>query len=96
MATSAPSLTRPSDARERLLRTASELFYREGIHSVGVDRIVAIGGDGTVREVAGALSRTGALADAVALGVVPTGTANLWSNSNAVATIRYTLVLAPV
>ncbi|PJJ61463.1 TetR/AcrR family transcriptional regulator [Compostimonas suwonensis] len=32
---------RPSEARERLLRTASELFYREGIHSVGVDRIVA-------------------------------------------------------
>jgi AcrR family transcriptional regulator len=35
--------TRTSDARERLLRTASELFYREGIHSVGVDRIVAEG-----------------------------------------------------
>ncbi|QEO10625.1 TetR/AcrR family transcriptional regulator [Protaetiibacter larvae] len=29
-----------SEARERLLRTASELFYREGIHAVGVDRIV--------------------------------------------------------
>ncbi|HEY0119672.1 MAG TPA: helix-turn-helix domain-containing protein [Cellulomonas sp.] len=29
-----------SAARERLLRTASELFYREGIHAVGVDRIV--------------------------------------------------------
>lgn len=26
--------------RERLLRTASDLFYREGIHSVGVDRLV--------------------------------------------------------
>lgn len=43
MASSAPPLTRPSGARERLLRTASDLFYREGIHSVGVDRIVAEG-----------------------------------------------------
>ncbi|MDT0214067.1 diacylglycerol kinase family protein [Rothia sp. ARF10] len=49
--------------------------------TAGADRIVAIGGDGTVREVAGALSRTGALADVVALGVVPTGTANLWSRT---------------
>ncbi|MFD8808642.1 TetR/AcrR family transcriptional regulator [Streptomyces sp. NPDC059597] len=32
---------RPSEARSRLLRTASQLFYAEGIHSVGVDRIVA-------------------------------------------------------
>lgn len=30
-----------SEARERLLRVATELFYREGIHSVGVDRILA-------------------------------------------------------
>lgn len=29
-----------SEARERLLRTASALFYADGIHSVGVDRIV--------------------------------------------------------
>jgi AcrR family transcriptional regulator len=27
-------------ARERLLRAASELFYEEGVHTVGVDRIV--------------------------------------------------------
>ena len=30
-----------SEARARLLRTASELFYAEGLHSVGIDRIVA-------------------------------------------------------
>ncbi|GAA1059182.1 TetR/AcrR family transcriptional regulator [Agromyces bracchium] len=33
-----------SAARDRLLATASELFYREGIHSVGVDRIVGEAG----------------------------------------------------
>jgi AcrR family transcriptional regulator len=32
--------TSESEPRERLLRTASDLFYREGIHSVGVDRLV--------------------------------------------------------
>jgi len=32
---------RPSEARDRLLRTAGELFYAEGINSVGVDRVVA-------------------------------------------------------
>jgi len=41
-----PSATRKtparrSEARERLLATATELFYSEGINSVGVDRIVA-------------------------------------------------------
>ena len=35
---------RVSVPRERLLRTASELFYREGIHSVGVGKIVAEAG----------------------------------------------------
>jgi AcrR family transcriptional regulator len=30
-----------SEPRARLLATASALFYREGIHSVGVDRIVS-------------------------------------------------------
>lgn len=30
-----------SEPRERLLATASDLFYRDGIHAVGVDRIVA-------------------------------------------------------
>ncbi|MEU5903063.1 TetR/AcrR family transcriptional regulator [Micromonospora sp. NPDC047467] len=33
--------TRPSEARLRLLTTATRLFYAEGIHSVGVDRIIA-------------------------------------------------------
>jgi AcrR family transcriptional regulator len=32
--------TRSSPARERLLRTASALFYAEGVHRVGVDRVV--------------------------------------------------------
>ncbi|MFI6763304.1 TetR/AcrR family transcriptional regulator [Micromonospora sp. NPDC050417] len=32
---------RPSEARSRLLNTATRVFYAEGIHSVGIDRIVA-------------------------------------------------------
>ncbi|WP_405817611.1 TetR/AcrR family transcriptional regulator [Streptomyces sp. NBC_00838] len=32
---------RVSEARERLLGTAGQLFYAEGIHTVGVDRLVA-------------------------------------------------------
>lgn len=32
---------RPSAARDRLLRTASELFYAEGVRGVGVERVVA-------------------------------------------------------
>ncbi|MFC4950015.1 TetR/AcrR family transcriptional regulator [Pseudonocardia sp. GCM10023141] len=31
---------RPSEARSRLLATASRVFYAEGLHSVGVDRIL--------------------------------------------------------
>lgn len=31
---------RPSEARARLLDTAARIFYTEGIHKVGVDRIV--------------------------------------------------------
>jgi AcrR family transcriptional regulator len=38
MAASEPK--KRSEARERLLATASQLFYAEGIHSVGVERIV--------------------------------------------------------
>jgi AcrR family transcriptional regulator len=37
----APAPERTSAARERLLSTASRLFYTEGIHAVGVERIVA-------------------------------------------------------
>jgi AcrR family transcriptional regulator len=33
-------MTTRSDARDRLLSTASDIFYREGIHGVGVDRIL--------------------------------------------------------
>lgn len=41
-ATRTPRKTADGDSvpRERLLRTAADLFYREGIHSVGVDRLV--------------------------------------------------------
>src|SRR3954468_1905637 len=37
---SAASPTRKASARERLLAAADELFYAEGVHTVGIDRIV--------------------------------------------------------
>ncbi|MEU8662821.1 TetR/AcrR family transcriptional regulator [Actinoplanes philippinensis] len=40
MTSGAPDI-RPSEARTRLLTTATRIFYAEGIHSVGVDRIIA-------------------------------------------------------
>src|SRR5580698_10924776 len=39
MAVKEASAARPS-ARERLLAAANELFYNEGVHTVGIDRIV--------------------------------------------------------
>ncbi|WP_432495901.1 TetR/AcrR family transcriptional regulator [Kineococcus auxinigenes] len=36
-----PRAARPSAARDRLVRTASALFYAEGVRAVGVDRVVA-------------------------------------------------------
>lgn len=44
--------------------------------STGADAVVAIGGDGTVREVASVLAHTG-----VPLGIVPAGTANLFARN---------------
>lgn len=35
---------RPSEARQRLLETAARIFYRDGIHAVGVDRVIAEAG----------------------------------------------------
>ncbi|GAA2615407.1 TetR/AcrR family transcriptional regulator [Paractinoplanes durhamensis] len=39
--TSSATERRPSEARLRLLTTAGQIFYTEGIHAVGVDRIIA-------------------------------------------------------
>ena len=39
-----PATRKPSEARQRLLTTASVIFYRDGIHSVGVDRVIAEAG----------------------------------------------------
>ena len=39
MATSTPTTERTS-ARDRLLAAADELFYDEGIHTVGIDRVI--------------------------------------------------------
>jgi AcrR family transcriptional regulator len=36
--------TRRTPARDRLIAAANELFYAEGIHTVGVDRIIATAG----------------------------------------------------
>ena len=41
---STTATTRPSAARQRLLDAATSLFYGEGIHSVGVERIIEAAG----------------------------------------------------
>ena len=46
-----------SDARNRLLGTASRLFYGEGLHSVGVDRILQVT-EGTGSEAAALVVKT--------------------------------------
>src|SRR3954453_16126736 len=38
---STPTRTRKSGARDRLVSAAERLFYAEGIHAVGVDRLCA-------------------------------------------------------
>jgi AcrR family transcriptional regulator len=38
--TKAPSIAPQGSARERLLAAANELFYAEGVQSVGIDRII--------------------------------------------------------
>jgi AcrR family transcriptional regulator len=38
-ATTGPRANRPT-ARERLLAAANELFYEEGVHTVGIDRVI--------------------------------------------------------
>lgn len=41
--TRTPTSSRPS-ARDRILATASDLFYKEGVQNVGIDRIIAESG----------------------------------------------------
>ncbi|XVV13197.1 TetR/AcrR family transcriptional regulator [Actinoplanes sp. CA-131856] len=40
MSAASPSTARKPTARERLLAAADELFYAEGIHTVGIDRVI--------------------------------------------------------
>jgi AcrR family transcriptional regulator len=39
-AASPPAATRKPSARDRLLAAADELFYAEGVHTVGIDRVI--------------------------------------------------------
>jgi AcrR family transcriptional regulator len=40
MSAASPATTRKPSARDRLLAAADELFYAEGVHTVGIDRII--------------------------------------------------------
>jgi AcrR family transcriptional regulator len=40
----AADVTERLSARDRLLASANELFYREGVHTVGIDRVIAHAG----------------------------------------------------
>jgi AcrR family transcriptional regulator len=40
MSAASPTTTRKPSARDRLLAAADELFYAEGVHTVGIDRII--------------------------------------------------------
>ncbi len=44
MRTANTSISQQPSARERILSTASDLFYREGIRATGIDRIIAASG----------------------------------------------------
>jgi AcrR family transcriptional regulator len=40
MSVASPSSARKPSARDRLLAAADELFYAEGVHTVGIDRVI--------------------------------------------------------
>jgi AcrR family transcriptional regulator len=40
MSATSPVITRKPSARDRLLAAADELFYAEGVHTVGIDRVI--------------------------------------------------------
>jgi len=62
--------------RERTAFTANEV--RDAVQA-GCRRVVAVGGDGTIGMVAGALIRHAPPTGAVSLGIVPAGTANIFA-----------------
>lgn len=60
----------------RTTRTETGEAQARAALEAGADAVVAVGGDGTVRDVAGALAGSG-----VPLGIVPAGTANLFARN---------------
>ncbi len=63
-------------ARVELVRTASPEELDAALAARGGRRIVVVGGDGSLHAVLGALHRTGSLAPADPIGIVPLGTGN--------------------